>query len=53
MRMYAQKLFISLPKRQCEFIDAYQTTHHYKSRSEVIKKALHSIIMLSETSYWR
>ena len=41
MRAHAQKLSISLPKQQCEFIDAYQAMNHYKSRSEVIKKALH------------
>jgi antitoxin ParD1/3/4 len=39
--MHAQKLSISLPKAQCDFITDYQTEHHYKSRSEVIREALH------------
>ncbi len=39
--MQAQKLSISLPAQQCEFIENYQTEHRYKSRSEVIKKALY------------
>lgn len=39
--MQAQKLSISLPKEQCDFIEGYQAEHHYKSRSEVIREALH------------
>ena len=38
--MQAQKLSISLPKQQCDFIEEFKTQHHYKSRSDVIKKAL-------------
>ena len=38
--MHAQKLSISLPQRQCEFIENYQIEHHLKSRSEVIKEAI-------------
>ncbi|MCF6807729.1 ribbon-helix-helix domain-containing protein [Thiotrichales bacterium 19S9-12] len=39
--MNVQKFSISLPQQQCDFIESYQTEHHYKSRSEVIKKALY------------
>ena len=39
--MHAQKLSISLPKQQCEFIESYLVNHHLKSRSEVIKAALY------------
>ena len=39
--MHAQKLSISLPKQQCDFIEHYLIEHHLKSRSEVIKEALY------------
>jgi antitoxin ParD1/3/4 len=39
--MLAQKLSISLPQQQCEFIERYQIEHHFKSRSDVIKEALY------------
>jgi antitoxin ParD1/3/4 len=39
--MQSQKLSISLPKQQCEFIEHYLVDHQIKSRSEVIKKALY------------
>ena len=39
--MQAQKLSISLPKEQYDFIEGYQAEHHYKSRSEVIREALY------------
>jgi len=39
--MQAQKLSISLPQQQCDFIGHYQIEHHYKTRSEVIKEALY------------
>ena len=39
--MHAQKLSISLPQQQCDFIESYQLEHHFKSRSEVIKEALY------------
>jgi antitoxin ParD1/3/4 len=39
--MHAQKLSISLPKQQCEFIENYLIDHHLNSRSEVIKEALY------------
>lgn len=38
--MQTQKLSISLPTQQFEFIEHYQTTHHCKSRSEVVSEAL-------------
>lgn len=39
--MTIQKLSISLPQQQYEFIEHYQAEHHCKTRSEVIKKALY------------
>ena len=39
--MQAQKLSISLPQQQCEFIETYLVDHQLKSRSEVIKEALY------------
>lgn len=39
--MATQKLSISLPQQQYEFVEHYQAEHHYKTRSDVIKKALH------------
>lgn len=38
--MRTQKLSISLPEDQFKFIEQYQMQHHYKTRSEVISKAL-------------
>lgn len=38
--MGMQKLSITLPKQQCEFIESYRSEHHYKTRSEVVKEAL-------------
>jgi len=50
--MHTQKLSISLPRQQCEFIEHYQTEHHYKSRSEVIKQALYLLQQMQlEASY--
>ena len=39
--MQSQKLSISLPKQQCEFIEHYLIEHHIKNRSEVIREALY------------
>ena len=39
--MNIQKISISLPKQQFDFIEHYQAEHHYKSRSEVIRDALY------------
>lgn len=38
--MNVQKLSISLPQKQVDFINFYQLEHHYRTRSEVIKEAL-------------
>ena len=38
--MQAQKLSISLPQQQYDFIENYRVEHRYKSRSEVIQDAL-------------
>lgn len=38
--MHAQKLSISLQAQQFAFVGDYQLKHHYKSRSDVIKKVL-------------
>lgn len=39
--MNTQKLSISLPKQQFQFVEHYQAEHHYKTRSEVIREALY------------
>jgi len=39
--MNTQKLSISLPQQQYEFLENYQAEHHYKTRSEVIREALY------------
>lgn len=39
--MSAQKLSISLPQQQYEFVESYQAAHHFKTRSEVIREALY------------
>lgn len=39
--MQSQKLSISLPKQQCDFIESYLVGHDIKNRSEVIKEALY------------
>lgn len=38
--MNTQKISISIPKHQYDFIDNYQASHHLKTRSDVIRKAL-------------
>lgn len=38
--MHTQKLSISLPQAQYEFLENYQAEHHCKTRSEVIREAL-------------
>ncbi len=51
--MPIQKLSISLPKQQCDFIKEYQAEHHYKTRSEVIKKAIYLLQQVRlEVQYW-
>lgn len=39
--MHTQKLSISLPKPQYDFVEQYQEEFHYKTRSEVIRAALY------------
>lgn len=50
--MYAQKLSISLPQQQCEFIESYLIDHHLKSRSEVIKEALYLLQQKQLETYY-
>jgi len=38
--LHTQKLSVSLPQIQYEFIEKYQAEHHYKTRSEVIREAI-------------
>ena len=38
--MNVQKISISLPQQQYDFIENYQAEHHYKNRSELIRAAL-------------
>lgn len=39
--MNIQKISVSIPQQQYDFIEHYQAEHHYKSRSEVIRDALY------------
>lgn len=39
--MNIQKISISIPRQQFDFIEQYQAEHHYKTRSEVIRDALY------------
>jgi antitoxin ParD1/3/4 len=50
--MHAQKLSISLPQQQCEFIENYLVNHHLKSRSEVIKVALYLLQQKQLEAYY-
>lgn len=50
--MHAQKLSISLPQQQCEFIESYLVDHHLKSRSEVIKEALYLLQQKQLEAYY-
>jgi antitoxin ParD1/3/4 len=38
--MHTQKVTISIPQQLYEFVELYQSEHHYKSRSDVISRAL-------------
>ena len=51
--MQARKLSISLPKEQYDFIEDYQREHHYKTRSEVIKKALYLLQQVQLESFYK
>ena len=39
-KVLTQKLSVSLSQPLCDFVENYQEQHHYKSRSDVISKAL-------------
>ena len=51
--MLAQKISISLPIQQCEFIERFQIEHHYKSRSEVIRDALYLLQQVNLEACYR
>lgn len=51
--MHVQKLSISLPQQQCEFIEKYLVDHHLKSRSEVIKEALYLLQQQQLEAYYK
>jgi Arc/MetJ-type ribon-helix-helix transcriptional regulator len=38
--MHSQKVTISIPQSLYEFVEAYQSQHHIKTRSDVISAAL-------------
>lgn len=50
--MGAQKISISLPQQQCDFIETYLLDHHLKSRSEVIKEALYLLQQKQLETYY-
>ena len=50
--MGTQKLSISLPQQQYEFVEHYQAEHHYKTRSEVIKEALYLLQQTQLEAYY-
>lgn len=50
--MSAQKLSISLPQQQCDFIETYLVDHDLKSRSEVIKEALYLLQQKQLETYY-
>jgi len=51
--MQTQKISISLPKSLYDFVEGYQEEHHYKSRSEVITRALRVLQKLQLESCYR
>lgn len=51
--MNAQKISISLPKQQYEFMENYQAEHHFKTRSEVIKAALDLLQQVQLEQYYK
>lgn len=48
-----QKISVSLPQQQYEFIENYQAEHHYKTRSEVIKDALNLLQQAQLEHYYQ
>lgn len=51
--MHAHKFSISLPQNQYDFIESYKSEHNYKSRSDVIKKALQLLHQLELEAAYR
>lgn len=51
--MNSQKLSISLPKFQCDFIEHYQIEHKYKTRSDVVKEALYLLQQKELESFYK
>lgn len=51
--MKIQKLSISLPLQQFEFIKKYQAEHHYNTRSVVIREALYLLQQAQLEAYYR
>ena len=51
--MHTQKLSISLPKQQYDFIEKYQAEHHYRTRSEVIREALYLLQQVRLEAHYR
>lgn len=51
--MNTQKLSISIPQELYQFIETYQAEHHYKTRSEVIREALHLLQQMQLESYYQ
>lgn len=49
----AQKMSISIPLEQYNFLTQYQIENHYKSRSEVIQKALKMLYQIQLESDYR
>ncbi len=50
--MPTQKISISLSGHQYRFLEEYQLEHHCKTRSEVIRKALHLLQQIQLESYY-
>ena len=53
MNIHAQKLSISLSAQQVDFMMDYQSKHHCKSRSDVIKVALNLLQKTELEAYYR
>jgi antitoxin ParD1/3/4 len=51
--MNVQKISVSLPQQQYEFVENYQVEHHYKTRSEVIKDALNLLQQVQLEQYYQ
>lgn len=51
--MHAQKVTISISQPLYEFVESFQSEHHYKSRSDVISKALQLLKQKQLEVYYR